>query len=34
MRTPGADSELAAGFLFAEGVIDSASQILHITDSA
>jgi FdhD protein len=33
MRTPGDDFELAAGFLFAEGVISSASQILRITDS-
>src|SRR5258706_16343675 len=33
MRTPGDDFELAAGFLFAEGIISSASQILRITDS-
>jgi FdhD protein len=32
MRTPGDDFELAAGFLFAEGVISSASQILRIAD--
>jgi formate dehydrogenase accessory protein FdhD len=31
MRTPGADRELAAGFLFAEGVIASAAEIARIT---
>lgn len=30
MRTPGNDFELAAGFLFAEGVLDSRDQIHHI----
>jgi FdhD protein len=31
MRTPGHDSELAAGFLLAEGIIKSARQIRRIT---
>ncbi len=31
MRTPGADFELAAGFLFSEGVISSRDQILGIS---
>ncbi len=30
MRTPGDDGELAAGFLFAEGVVTAANQILSI----
>src|SRR5882724_3436567 len=31
MRTPGHDFELAAGFLYSEDIIGSASQILGIT---
>lgn len=31
MRTPGADFALAAGFLFAEGVIESKEQIVRIS---
>src|SRR5919107_1861458 len=31
MRTPGADFELAAGFLYGEGIVDSADDILKIS---
>ena len=31
MRTPGADFELAAGFLYGEGIIDSAEDVLKIS---
>jgi len=34
MRTPGQDAELAAGFLFTEGIINNSEQIRQIQDSA
>lgn len=34
MRTPGSDRELIAGFLFSEGVIECAEQILHFCQDA
>ena len=33
MRTPGSDLDLATGFLFSEGIIDDAGQILSIRSS-
>jgi FdhD protein len=33
MRTPGHDAELALGFLFSEGIIQSADEILRIKDA-
>jgi len=34
MRTPGDDAELAAGFLYAEGLIESAADLAAIEDAA